>query len=101
MCLTESFVLQLLLIFSRRVRAFFHFGQHTDHERQQLLHRVETRHLARDHMLVTAVIGRRCPGGLGAKLHHKDPSGRERRLGRWHGRLPATQECGMFTLSFA
>ena len=39
---------------------------------------------ARDDMLDAAVIGRRCLGGLGAKLHDKDPIARERRLGQWH-----------------
>jgi hypothetical protein len=32
---------------SLRTRLFLHFSQHADHKRQQLLQRVEARHLAR------------------------------------------------------
>jgi hypothetical protein len=51
-------------------------GQHADHERQQLLQRVEARLLARHQMLNAAVIGRRAPWRRSAKLHDKGPIGR-------------------------
>ena len=89
---------QLVPAHSRRVRWFLHVSQHADHEPQQLLQRVEARHLARDQMLDAAVIGRRGPGGLGAKLDHKDPIRRERRLRLGHSRSPVTpRRCMAFS----
>jgi hypothetical protein len=69
---------------SRRTRFWPHLGQHADHEPQQLFQGVETRHLTCHQMLDAALIGRRCTRGLGTKLHHKGPIGRERRLGLGH-----------------
>src|SRR5262245_2464022 len=54
-------------------------------------------------MLDAAVIARRCPGGLGAKLHHKHPIGWERRLRLGHSHPPctATAARGIFELFFS
>src|SRR5215831_4767096 len=43
-------------------------------------------------MLDAAFIGRQCPGGRDAKLHHKRPIGRERWLGLGHSR-PLAMSC--------
>jgi hypothetical protein len=78
----------MLVARSRRARLCLDVRQHADHECQQLLQRVKTRHSVRRQMLDAALKGRRGTGGVGAKLDHKRPIGRERRLGLGHSRSP-------------
>jgi hypothetical protein len=63
------------------VQLLLYVGQHADHERQQLLQRVEARLLARHQMLDAAVIRRRALWRRSAKLHDKSPIGRQSWLG--------------------
>src|SRR5262245_40304704 len=69
---------------SRGIRLLLHLGQHPGHEGQQLLQRVEARHLPGHQMLDPTVIACRRPRGVDTKLHHKDPIARQRRLGWGH-----------------
>ena len=55
--------------------------QHADHERQQLLQRLEACLLARHQVLDAAVIGRHAVYWLRAKLHDKGPVSRQSRFG--------------------
>jgi hypothetical protein len=67
----------MLVARSRRVRLCLDVSQHADHECQQLLQRVKACHLVRRQMFDAAFKGRRGTGGIGAKLYHKRPIGRE------------------------
>src|SRR5262245_15166927 len=69
-------------------------SQDAAYECQQLLQRVEVRRLPRDHMLDAPLPGEWVPWGLGTKLHHKGPIGRERQWELGHGRPPATPHPG-------
>src|SRR5262245_35940988 len=63
-------------------------------ECQPLLQRMEVRRLPRDHMLDAPLPGKWVPWGLGTKLHHKGPIGRERQWELGHGRPPALPHPG-------